>query len=107
MSIDWPDVPAWMDGCPGCVEGLRHVRAGHELPAINETLNAPRSVYAERALSAHIAQHHPEQVPTEWHPDCWVCASHARFETKDEKSDPIGAAHRARSLFLPPDIARL
>jgi hypothetical protein len=59
-------------------------------------------VCGQQALARHIAIDHPAEVPGP-HDGCEACAGYAAAGSAED----LWREHRARSLFLPEDIARL
>lgn len=90
-----PVPPSFMFACGQCTALLR---------AFGEKVSADAGCLTEQLLVAqHIAEQHPDAVPTPHTRGCDLCPSYA----KRPEAAQLWAEHRARDLFLPEAVARL
>lgn len=105
---EWPLPPAWMWACGQCVRLYKAMKRAPELvaEALRELgpgvdCDPMDSVVATQIrLAAHIAAHHPEEVP-EPDPSCARCQSDLASSTMPAS---LVLEHRARHVFAPPRI---
>lgn len=92
-----PPPAPFMFGCEDCVQLLR---------AFSEKVAADADCFAEQmAVARHIVEDHLDQVPPPHTRNCDVCPHYAARDDGDPGR--LWAEHRARELFLPPEVARL
>ncbi|PZT70547.1 hypothetical protein DN402_20125 [Streptomyces sp. SW4] len=94
-----PVPPPFMWACQRCSDLLLQLGDGLEAAAVDPCDDS--AARAQIYLASHLAISHSDAVPAA-HQDCAHCDRFARFADSPE----LWAEHRARSLFLPPEIAR-
>lgn len=82
-------------GCPECVRLLLALADAWADDCFWEQLQTAR----------HIVEAHPECVPAQHLNRCKLCPQYA--SRADDDAARVWAQHRARDLFMPPEVARM
>jgi hypothetical protein len=105
MPSNLPPPPPFMWACQACAEML--VDLSDAFALTNRHWSCDSALRLQMKLADHLAREHPSEVPpAHADEDCETCAFY-RKQLDRENFDDLWAEHRARWLFLAPEIARL